>query len=40
MDCKKLSMEACMHAATNDRLPLRIVVQVIKIPFFITIAIL
>ncbi|CAK9262812.1 unnamed protein product [Sphagnum jensenii] len=29
MDCKKLSMEACMHAATNDRLPLRIVVQVL-----------
>jgi len=40
MDCKKLSMEACMHAATNDRLPLRIVVQVIKTPFFITLAIL
>ncbi|XP_024522034.1 BTB/POZ domain-containing protein At1g67900-like [Selaginella moellendorffii] len=29
MDCKKLSMEACMHAAQNDRLPLRVVVQVL-----------
>jgi hypothetical protein len=28
LDCKKLSMEGCMHAATNERLPLRIVVQV------------
>ena len=28
MDCKKLSMDACMHAAQNDRLPLRVVVQV------------
>nr|PNR62902.1 hypothetical protein PHYPA_001327 [Physcomitrium patens] len=27
MDCKKLSMDACMHAAQNDRLPLRVVVQ-------------
>lgn len=29
LDCKKLSMEACMHAAQNERLPLRIVVQVL-----------
>lgn len=29
MDCKKLSMDACMHAAQNDRLPLRVVVQVL-----------
>jgi hypothetical protein len=29
MDCKRLSMEACMHAAQNDRLPLRVVVQVL-----------
>jgi hypothetical protein len=28
MDCKKLSMEACVHACQNDRLPLRVVVQV------------
>lgn len=29
LDCKKLSMEACMHAAQNERLPLRTVVQVL-----------
>ncbi|XP_058081715.1 BTB/POZ domain-containing protein NPY3-like isoform X2 [Magnolia sinica] len=29
MDCKKLSMDACMHAAQNERLPLRTVVQVL-----------
>ncbi|XP_047063049.1 BTB/POZ domain-containing protein NPY1-like [Lolium rigidum] len=29
MDVKKLSKEACIHAAQNDRLPLRIVVQVL-----------
>lgn len=29
MDCKKLSMEACMHAAQNERLPLRVMVQVL-----------
>ncbi|KAM7474840.1 hypothetical protein LguiB_022083 [Lonicera macranthoides] len=29
MDCQKLSLEACMHAAQNERLPLRIVVQVL-----------
>ncbi|KAH7306716.1 hypothetical protein KP509_22G026400 [Ceratopteris richardii] len=29
MDCRKLSMDACMHAAQNDRLPLRVVVQVL-----------
>lgn len=28
MDCRKLSIEACMHAAQNERLPLRTVVQV------------
>ncbi|XP_028125839.1 BTB/POZ domain-containing protein NPY2-like [Camellia sinensis] len=29
MDCKKLSVDACMHAAQNERLPLRVVVQVL-----------
>ncbi|XP_075479798.1 BTB/POZ domain-containing protein At1g67900-like [Primulina tabacum] len=29
LDCKKLSMEAGMHAAQNEMLPLRIVVQVL-----------
>ncbi|KAF8411467.1 hypothetical protein HHK36_004018 [Tetracentron sinense] len=29
MDCEKLSLDACMHAAQNDRLPLRTVVQVL-----------
>ncbi|XP_012452765.1 BTB/POZ domain-containing protein NPY1 isoform X2 [Gossypium raimondii] len=29
MDVKKLTMEASMHAAQNDRLPLRVVVQVL-----------
>ncbi|CAN1295486.1 BTB/POZ domain-containing protein At1g67900 [Linum perenne] len=29
LDCKKLSMEACMHAAQNEFLPLRVVVQVL-----------
>ncbi|XP_050216603.1 BTB/POZ domain-containing protein NPY1 [Mercurialis annua] len=29
MDVKKLSMDASMHAAQNDRLPLRVVVQVL-----------
>jgi hypothetical protein len=29
MDVKKLSREACIHAAQNDRLPLRVVVQVL-----------
>ncbi|KAL5556038.1 hypothetical protein UlMin_038274 [Ulmus minor] len=28
MNCNKLSLDACTHAAQNDRLPLRIVVQV------------
>ncbi|KAA3488621.1 BTB/POZ domain-containing protein NPY2-like [Gossypium australe] len=28
MDCKKLSVDACMHAVQNERLPLRVVVQV------------
>eukprot|EP01018_Ginkgo_biloba_P001412 Gb_07556 [translate_table: standard] len=29
MDCQKLSLEACTHAAQNERLPLRVVVQVL-----------
>ncbi|KAL2460321.1 BTB/POZ domain-containing protein NPY2 [Abeliophyllum distichum] len=29
MDCKKLSAGACMHAVQNERLPLRVVVQVL-----------
>ncbi|KAI3800707.1 hypothetical protein L1987_28801 [Smallanthus sonchifolius] len=29
MDCQKLSLEACTHAAQNERLPIRIVVQVL-----------
>lgn len=29
MDCKKLSVDACMHAVQNERLPLRTVVQVL-----------
>ncbi|PKA47903.1 BTB/POZ domain-containing protein [Apostasia shenzhenica] len=29
MNCQKLSLEACMHAAQNERLPLRVVVQVL-----------
>lgn len=29
MDCQKLSIDACMHAAQNERLPLRVVVQVL-----------
>ncbi|XP_076949923.1 phototropic-responsive NPH3 family protein NPY4-like [Bidens hawaiensis] len=29
MDCRKLSAEACMHAIQNERLPLRIVVQIL-----------
>uniref|UniRef100_A0A7C9AIZ3 NPH3 domain-containing protein n=1 Tax=Opuntia streptacantha TaxID=393608 RepID=A0A7C9AIZ3_OPUST len=29
LNCKKLSMEACMHAAQNELLPLRVVVQVL-----------
>ncbi|KAF5961104.1 hypothetical protein HYC85_002313 [Camellia sinensis] len=29
MDCKKLSVGACMHAVQNERLPLRVVVQVL-----------
>ncbi|RVW26763.1 BTB/POZ domain-containing protein NPY2, partial [Vitis vinifera] len=29
MDCKKLSVDACMHAVQNERLPLRVVVQCI-----------
>lgn len=29
LDCQKLSTEACTHAAQNDRLPVRMVVQVL-----------
>ncbi|KAJ7946150.1 BTB/POZ domain-containing protein [Quillaja saponaria] len=29
MDCKKLSVDACLHAMQNERLPLRVVVQVL-----------
>nr|VDC98221.1 unnamed protein product [Brassica oleracea] len=29
LDCQKLSLEACTHAAQNDRLPLRVIVQVL-----------
>ncbi|KAL8528805.1 hypothetical protein ACS0TY_006314 [Phlomoides rotata] len=29
MDCKKLSAEACMHAVQNERLPMRVIVQVL-----------
>jgi hypothetical protein len=29
MNCQKLSIDACVHAAHNERLPLRIVVQVL-----------
>ncbi|CAI9752904.1 unnamed protein product [Fraxinus pennsylvanica] len=29
MDCKKLSAEACTHAVQNERLPLRVVLQVL-----------
>lgn len=29
LECKKLSVEACMHAAQNEMLPLRVVVQVL-----------
>eukprot|EP00252_Welwitschia_mirabilis_P022205 TRINITY_DN5950_c0_g1_i2.p1 TRINITY_DN5950_c0_g1~~TRINITY_DN5950_c0_g1_i2.p1 ORF type:complete len:598 (-),score=45.32 TRINITY_DN5950_c0_g1_i2:305-2098(-) len=29
MDCQKLSIDACMHAAQNERLPIRTVVQVL-----------
>ncbi|KAI4317265.1 hypothetical protein L6164_025151 [Bauhinia variegata] len=29
MNCDKLSLDACMHAAQNDRLPLRTVIQVL-----------
>lgn len=30
MDSQKLSIDACLHAAQNERLPLRIVVQVLS----------
>ncbi|OVA10118.1 BTB/POZ-like [Macleaya cordata] len=29
MNCQKLSMEACTHAAQNERIPLRVIVQVL-----------
>lgn len=28
LDCQRLSLDACLHAAQNERLPLRVVVQV------------
>lgn len=28
MDCGKLSLDGCMHAAQNERLPMRIIIQV------------
>ncbi|XP_031396811.1 BTB/POZ domain-containing protein At5g17580-like [Punica granatum] len=31
LDCQKMSQEACEHAAQNERLPLRVVVQVLFI---------
>lgn len=29
LNCQKLSLEACTHAAQNERLPLRVIVQVL-----------
>lgn len=29
MDCRKLSTDACVHAVQNERLPLRVVVQIL-----------
>lgn len=29
MNCQRLSLDACMHVAQNDRLPLKIVIQVL-----------
>ncbi|KAI4340686.1 hypothetical protein MLD38_025496 [Melastoma candidum] len=29
LDCRKLSMESCIHAAKNENLPLRVIVQVL-----------
>ena len=29
MNCQKLSLEACTHAAQNERLPVRVIVQVL-----------
>ncbi|KAB2052947.1 hypothetical protein ES319_A12G154400v1 [Gossypium barbadense] len=29
LDCRKLSVEACMYAAQNEKLPLRVVVQIL-----------
>ncbi|CAI8604833.1 unnamed protein product [Vicia faba] len=29
MDCRKLSVDACLHAVQNERLPMRVVVQVL-----------
>jgi hypothetical protein len=34
MDVQALSLSACTHAASNERLPLRFVVQVIIPPLF------
>lgn len=32
MNSEKLSLDACTHAAQNDRLPLRTVIQVFSYP--------
>lgn len=29
LDCRKLSPEACEHAVQNERLPMRVIVQVL-----------
>jgi hypothetical protein len=34
MDCQRLSLDACLHAAQNERLPLRVVVQVVWLSIF------
>ncbi|KAJ8446654.1 hypothetical protein Cgig2_002816 [Carnegiea gigantea] len=36
MNCQKLSLDACMHVAQNDRLPLKTVVQVLIFRFMTT----
>lgn len=30
VDCEQLSLDACMHAASNERLPLRVIIQVLR----------
>ncbi|KAH7279281.1 hypothetical protein KP509_37G013500 [Ceratopteris richardii] len=36
MDCRKLTQEACSHAAQNERLPVQVVVQLVIVPRFLT----